>query len=99
MELPNESASFVVIFVLFCFHLGRLRDLCFSQKGKKSFYSKEKNILFSCDIIRGIQQATSISFFPSVRNQGGNRKKHILHSWVADLSTGFLLAHGSHLNV
>ena len=39
MELRNESASFVVIFVLFCFHLGRICDLCFSQKCWKSFYS------------------------------------------------------------
>ena len=26
-------------FVLFCFHLGRICDVCFSQKGWKSFYS------------------------------------------------------------
>ena len=29
----------------------------------------------------------------------GIERKHILHSWVADQSTAFLLAHGSHLNV
>ena len=76
MELPNESARFVVIFfVLFYFHLGRICDLCFSQKWWKSFYSLDKNILFSYEIIRGIQQATSISFFPFVGNQSGNRKK------------------------
>ena len=75
MELPNESATFVVILVLFYFHLGRICDLSFSQKRWKSFYSQEKNILFSYDIIRGIQQATSISFFPSVGNQSWNRKK------------------------
>ena len=98
-ELPNESASFVVIFVLFFFHLGRLSDLCFKQKCWKSFYSLDKNILFSYEIIRGIQQATSISFFPSVGNQSGNKRKHILHSWVADQSTASLLARGSHLNV
>ena len=74
MEVPNKSASFVVIFVLFCFHLGRICDLCFSQKCWKSFYSQDKNILFSYEIIRGIQQATSISFFPSVGNQSGNLK-------------------------
>ena len=75
MELPNESASFVIIFVLFCFHLGLICGVCFRQKGWKSFYSYEKNILFSYDIIRGIQQAKSISFFPSVGNQSWNRKK------------------------
>ena len=88
-----------MIFVLFCFHLGRICDLCFKQKCWKSFYSLDKNILFSYEIIRGIQQVTSISFFPSVGNQSGNERKHILHSWVADQSTAFLLARGSHLNV
>ena len=29
----------------------------------------------------------------------GIERKHILHSWVADQSTAFLLARGSHLNV
>ena len=29
----------------------------------------------------------------------GIERKHILNSWVADRSTGFLLAHGSHLNI
>ena len=75
MELPNKSASFVVIFVLFCSHLGRICDLCFSQKCWKSFYWRDKNQLFSDDIIRGIQQATSISFFPFVGIQSGNRKR------------------------
>ena len=42
MELPNESASFVVIFVLFCFHLGRICDLCFSQKCGKAFIHRTK---------------------------------------------------------
>ena len=35
----------------------------FNQNYQKSFYSYNKNKLFSYDIIRGIQQATSISFF------------------------------------
>ena len=29
----------------------------------------------------------------------GIERKHILHSWVPDQSTPFLLARGSHLNV
>ena len=29
----------------------------------------------------------------------GIERKRILHPWVADRSTGFLLAHGSHLNI
>ena len=64
MELPNDSASLVVIFVLFCFVLIWDESVTFfNQKYQKSFYSYEKNNLFSYDIIRGIQQATSISFF------------------------------------
>ena len=41
----------------------------------KSFNLRDKNKLFSYDIIRGIQQATSISFFPFVGIQSGNRKR------------------------
>ena len=65
MELPNESASLVVIFVLFCvvFVGDESVTSSFNQKYRKSFYSYGKNKLFSYDIIRGIQQATSISFF------------------------------------
>ena len=64
MELPNDSASLVVIFVLFCFVLIWDESVTFfNQKYRKSFYSYDKNNLFSYDIIRGIQQATSISFF------------------------------------
>ena len=94
MELPNESASFVMIFVLFCFHLGLICGVCFRPKGWKSFYSYEKNKLFSYDIIRGIQQATSISFsffvFYFLGINGGIKRKHILRSLVADQSTDFL---------
>ena len=90
MELPNDSASLVVIFVLFCFVLIWDESVTFfNQKYQKSFYSYEKNNLFSYDIIRGIQQATSISFFFWRINEGVKRKL-ILHSLVADQSTGFL---------
>ena len=75
MELPNESASFVVIFVVVCGHLGRICDLCFGQKCWKSYNSCDKNKLLSNEIIRGIQQATSISLFFFVGSQSGNPKK------------------------
>ena len=38
-------------------------------------------------------------FFPFVGIEVGIERKHILHSWVGDQSTGFLLARGSHLNI
>ena len=76
MELPNESVSLDVIFVLFCFHLGRVCDLIFSPK-------IPEKLLFI--FIRGIQQATSISFFFSFLGiNEGIKRKHILHSLVAD---------------
>ena len=69
------SVSLRRLFCLFCYHLGRICDLYFRQKYWKSFYSCDNNILFGYDIIQGIQQATSISFFPFVGYQSGNRKK------------------------
>ena len=94
MELPNESASLVVIFVLlyFVFIWDESVTSCFHQKYRKSFYSYDRNKLFSYDIIRGIQQATSISsfFFLFWETTRGIKRKHILHSLVVDQSTGFL---------
>ena len=62
MELPNESASLVVI--LFCFVViwDESVTSCFHQKYRKRFYSYDKNKLFNYDITRGIQQTTSIFF-------------------------------------
>ena len=56
MELTNESASLVVIFVLFCFVFiwDESVTSSFNQKYQKSFYLYEKNKLFIYDIIRGI---------------------------------------------
>ena len=86
----------VLLRFLFCFHLGWVCDLCFSQNCWKSFYSCNKNKQFRYQII----QATSISvFIPLWGIKVGIERKYILHSWVADQSTGFLLARGSHLNV
>ena len=78
MELPNESASLVVI--LFCFVViwDESVTSCFHQKYRKSFYSYDKNKLFNYDIIRGIQQTKSIFFlilFNFFGNQRGNEKK------------------------
>ena len=80
MELPNDSASLVLIFVLFCFvFIWDVSVTCFNQKCPKSFCSYDKNKLFSYDI-----------FFPFWGINEGIKRKHILHSLVADQSTGFL---------
>ena len=65
----------VSLWFLFCCHLGQTCDLYFRQKYWKSFCSCDKNILFGYNIKRGIQQTTSISFFPFVGYQSGNQNK------------------------
>ena len=57
---------------------------------KRKYRSYDKNKLFSYDIIRGIQQAISIFFSFLWGINEGIKRKHILHSLVADQSTGFL---------
>ena len=100
MELPNESARFVVIFFcLFYFHLGRICDLCFSQKWWKSFYSLDKNIFLVTKLYEVFNRLQAFLFFLLWGIKVGIERKHILHSWVADQSTAFLLARGSHLKV
>ena len=100
MELPYKSARFVVIFVcLFCFHLGRICDLYFRQKYWKSFYSYDRNILFGYDIYEVFKRLQAFFFFLLWGIKVGIERKQILHCWVADQSTGFLLARRSHLNI
>ena len=82
------SLRFLFCFVFIC---DESVTSSFNQKYRKSFYSYEKNKLFNYDIIRGIQQATNHFFFFSFLGiNEGIKRKHILHSSVADQSTGFL---------
>ena len=102
MELPNKSASFVVVFVLFCFHLGRICDLCFSKWKKengKAFIHRTKIYCLVMTLYGVFNRLQAFLFFLLWGIKVGIERKHILHSWVADQSTAFLLAHGSHLNV
>ena len=83
MELPNESVSLDVIFVLFCFHLGRVCDLMFSPKNTgKSFIHIHKRY--------STGYKHFFFFFSFLGINEGIKRKHILHSLVADQSTGFL---------
>ena len=72
----------------------------FNQKYQKSFYSYDKNKLFSYDIIRGIQQATSISFLSFFRESTRDSKENTFCTlWEPIRAQVFLLARGSHHNV
>ena len=88
----NYQMTLLVSFwFLFCFvFIWDVSVTCFNQKCPKSFCSYDKNKLFSYDIIRGIQQAISIFFSFLWGINEGIKRKHILHSLVADQSTGFL---------
>ena len=59
-----QMTLLVSLWFLFCFVFiwDESVTSSFNQKYQKSFYSYDKNKLFSYDIIRGIQQARSISF-------------------------------------
>ena len=82
------SLWFLLCFVFIC---DESVTSSFNQKYRISFYSYDKNKLFSYDIIQGIQQATKHFFFFSfLWINEGIKRKHILHSSVADQSTGFL---------
>ena len=67
----------VSLWFLFCFVFicDESVTSSFNQKYRKSFYSYDKNKLFSYDMIRGIKQATNHSFFFFFGNQRGNQKK------------------------
>ena len=100
IELPNESASFAVIFVVVCGHLGRIYDLCFGQKkvGKAIIHVTKINYLVAklYEVFSRLQ-AFLFSFLWGIKV--GIQRKQILHSRVADQSTGFMFARGSHFNV
>ena len=87
-----QMTLLVSLWFLFCFVFiwDESVTSSFNQKYQKSFYSYDKNKLFSYDIIRGIQQAISIFFSFLWGINEGIKRKHILHSLVADQSTGFL---------
>ena len=70
MELPNESTSLVVIFFLFCFVFiwDESVTSCVNQKYRKSFYSYDKNKLFSYDKVSKSSSVPNLStwqfYFP-----------------------------------
>ena len=88
----NLLVSLWFLLCLFCCHLGRICDLYFRQKYWKSFYSCDNNRLITT-LYKVFNRLQAFLFFLLWGIKVGVERKHILHSWVADQSTGFLLAH------
>ena len=95
----TKSASFVVIFVVVCGHLGRIYDLCFGQKCWLTIIhvTKINYLVAKLYEVFSRLQAFLFSFLWGIKV--GIQRKQILHSRVADQSTGFMFARGSHFNV
>ena len=94
MELPNESASLVVIFVLFYFFSfgTNLWSHAFTKNTGKAFIHMTKiNCLVTTlyEVFNRLQPFLFF-FFPFLEINEGIKRKHILHSLVADQSAGFL---------
>ena len=92
MELPNESASLVVIFVLFCFSFGTnlWPHVLTKNTGKAFIHMKKINCLVTTlyEVFNRLQ--AFLFFFFIFWESTKESKKHIVHSLVADQSTGFL---------
>ena len=92
MDLPNDSASLVVIFVffvLFSFETNLWPHLL-TKNTRKAFIHKTRiNCLVTTlfEVFNRLQ-AFIFNLFWGINE--GIKRKHILHSWVADQSTGFL---------
>ena len=91
MELLNKSASLVVIFVLFSFATSLWLHLLTKNTGKAFIHMTKINCLVMT-LYEVFNRLRSISFFfcSFLWINEGIKRKHILHSSVADQSTGFL---------
>ena len=76
MELPNDSACLVVIFVLFCFVLIWDESVTFfNQKYRKSFYSYKKITCSVTTLSEAFNRLQAFLFFSFLENQRGSQKK------------------------
>ena len=89
MELPNESASLVVIFVLFSFGTNLWLHVLTKNTGKAFIHMTKINCLVTT-LYEVFNRLQAFSFFLFLQINEGIKRKHILHSLVADQSTGFL---------
>ena len=93
MELPNDSASLVLIFVLFCFVLfsfGTYLWPVLTKNAQKAFVHMTRINCSVTTLYEVFNRLQAFLFFPFWGINEGIKRKHILHSLVADQSTGFL---------
>ena len=83
MELPNESASLVVVFVLFCFHWGTnpWPHVLTKNTGKAFIYMKKINCLVTTlyEVFNRLQ--AFLFFFLFFENQRGNQRNTFFTLW------------------
>ena len=70
-----------------------------AKNAGKAFIHRTKIYCLVMKLYEVFNRLQAFLFFLLWGIKVGIERKHILHSWVADQSTAFLLAHGSHLNI
>ena len=70
-----------------------------AKNGGKAFIHWTKIYCLVTKLYEVFNRLQAFRFFLLWGIKVGIERKHILHSWVADQSTAFLLARGSHLKV
>ena len=91
MELPNESASLVVIFACFVlFSFGTNLWLHVLTKNTRKVFIHMTKINCLVTTLYEVFNKLKAFFFPFLGINEGIKRKQILHALVADQSTGFL---------
>ena len=75
MELPKESASFVVILFCFVFIWDKFVTSVLDKNVGKAFIHRTKIYCLVTKLYEVFNRLQAFLFFPSVGNQSGNRKK------------------------
>ena len=70
-----------------------------AKNARKAFIHRTKIYCLVMSLYEVFNRLQAFLFFLLWGIKVGIERKHILHSWVADQSTAFLLANGSHLNI
>ena len=101
MELPNESASLVMIFVCFVlFSFGTNLWLhVLTKNTRKAFIHMTKINCLVTTLYEVFNKLKAFLFFSFFGNQRGNQKKTFCTLWLPIRAQVFLLARGSHHNI